>query len=350
MARMTRGRDKKYEVDPWTELKEFSFSTSGSRRGRCLYPVEPACTNKSCKAHSIQNRTVLDSLAVDGHVIMVRSKRLDSGEHVHAEFDRVGRKVATTFTGLCASHDATLFAPIDNSPLDFEDREQMFLLAYRSVLREAHAIATTAGVLEKVLEKRAQLKLPDLEQATVAGDTPIGILRGNVGPVQKEKSAFDQAYLDGRFEEVEHEIAWTPLAPPSLAVNSFFSLGCNSRTEREMPVALNVFPHNGRHAVVVSFRTPSKSLAQGLVFALKQTTGEERFRAVSRLVLKDSENFVLKPSLYESFGEIQRQLMRDYFVRTVNMYKYGHREIEPVPGLVRDNDVDKLNLFRAVDP
>ena len=115
-----------------------------------------------------------------------------------------------------------------------------------------------------------------------------------------------------------------------------------------MPVALNVFPHDGRHAIVFSFRRPSKPLAQDLVFALKRRVGEERFRAVSRLVLKNSDNFVLRPSLYNSFGEVQKQVMRDYFLGTVKMSALGGREIDPVPGVVKDGDVEKLNLFRAV--
>ena len=135
------------------------------------------------------------------------------------------------------------------------------------------------------------------EETAVEGG-PVGSLRRDVEPMGEEKRAFDQAYLDGRFADVEHELAWIPQSLPSLAVSSFFSIGYNSWSSQEMPVALNVFPHDGGHAIVFSFRRPSKPLAQDLVFALKRRVGEERFRAVSRLVLKNSDNFVLRPSLY----------------------------------------------------
>jgi len=167
-------------------------------------------------------------------------------------------------------------------------------------------------------EKKVQLKLLEPEEVAVEGE-PVGRLRGDVGPMSEEKRAFDQAYLDGRFEDVEHEIAWTPRSLPSLAVSSFFSIGYNPRSSQQMPVAFNVFPYDGKHAVVFSFRKPSKLITQDLVFGLKQTTGEERFRAVSLLVLKNSDNFVLRPSLYNSFGEAQKQVMRDYFLGTVKI-------------------------------
>jgi hypothetical protein len=66
------------------------------------------------------------------------------------------------------------------------------------------------------------------------------------------------------------------------------------------------------------------------------------------LVLKNCDNFVLRPSLYNSLGEVQKQVMRDYFLRTYKMSRLGRREIDPVPGLVKDGDVEKLNLFRNV--
>jgi hypothetical protein len=320
-------------------LRKTCQSNGKNKKEQCApvrLDVRPAahqirCTSKPCKAHSIQNRAVLDSLAEKGHVVMFKSERVDGGARVHARFDRVGRNVDTTFGGPCASHDAMLFAPIDNRPLDLEDREQLFLLAYRSVPREAHAITTGARVLEKLLDERARLNLPDLEEAAAAEGTPIGILRGNVGPIKEEKSAFDRAYLEARFDELEHEIAWPPPSPASLAVNSFFSLAANARTNQEMPVALNVSPHDGRHAVVVSFRRPSKPLAQDLIFALKQTTGEERFRALSRLT-KNSENFVLKPSLYDSFGDAQRWLMIDYFAGTATYSSTAVARYSQFPG------------------
>jgi hypothetical protein len=342
-----RGRDQKGEVKRWNELAGFSFKAAKTRRGPCLFPVEPPCTTKTCEAHSIQNRTVLDALAEEGHVVMLRTRRVARGQHLRAEFKWVGRNEATTFAGLCAPHDAKLFAPIDQRPLDLEDREQLFLLAYRSVLRQAHSIPTGTRILKRVAEKRTQLGLPDHEVAAAASG-PVRRLRDDVGPISEEKDAFDRAYLGSEFGDVEHEIAWTLPSPPSLAVSSFFSLGRNSRNHRQLPVALNVFPHDGRHAIVLSYRKPSKPLAQNLVFALKQTSGEERLRALSRLVLKDCEHFVLRPSLYSSFGNEQEQLMRDCFLGTLYTETLGRYEIEPVAGLVKGDDVEKLNLFKAI--
>jgi hypothetical protein len=346
---MAKGRSQEREVNKLNALTGYSFKAARSKPGPRLYPVNPACTTKTCKAHSIQNSTVLDFLAEQGHLIVLRTRRVDSGRLLRAEFKRVGRNNATTFEGLCAEHDTKLFAPIDNRPLDLEDREQLFLLAYRSVLRQAHAIPTGASLVEAVSERARHLGLRGLKKNDALG-RPIPRLRDGIKPIGVEKDAWDRAYLCGGFDDVDHEIAWTAPSQPSLAVSFFFSIGCNSRNYRQLPVALNVFPHDGRHAIILSYRKPSKPLAQNLIFALKRTSSEERFRAQSPLVLKNCENFVLRPSLYHSFGQEQEQLIRDYFLRTVGISTLGGREVQPVSGLVKDDDVEKLNLVKVVAP
>ena len=271
-----------------------------SKSGKCLYPIEPACTAIPCRAHSIQNRVVLDSLAEEGHVVV---PKLDFSDiyNPSTKFQRVGQNVATVFTGLCTRHDAELFAPIEKQPLDLKDRMQMFLLAYRAVLRETHTVNAMAQGVEEGHKEGVGLGFLGME-AIAAGEELKAQYVAELKHIAEQKRHFDQAFLSSDYEAVEHEVAWTPPSPPGLAVNSFFSIGVNRLTDKDMPVALNVLPFDGMHVVVISFRRPSKPLAQELIFSLKSTTNEERFCAVSRLVLKDCENFVLRPSLYKSLG------------------------------------------------
>ena len=66
----------------------------------------------------------------------------------------VGRNDAITFTGSCSEHDRRIFEPIDKSPINVQDDEHLFLLAYRSVLRELYAVAT--GAVKNQLGYRAK--------------------------------------------------------------------------------------------------------------------------------------------------------------------------------------------------
>ena len=60
-------------------------------------------------------------------------------------FQRVGRKGASTFTGLCGRHDQMLLGPVEKHQLRIIDSQHGFLLAYRAVLKENHA-SLKAGI------------------------------------------------------------------------------------------------------------------------------------------------------------------------------------------------------------
>src|ERR1700683_2516312 len=112
------------------------FRTHNSRFDKCLEP-RMKCGQKAIYAHSIQNARVIDLIVTKGHVIAPTIKFSKTSYQI--EFKSIGRNEASTFTGLCNEHATRLFKPLDTKPFDFNDREQLFLLAYRSVTRELHA-------------------------------------------------------------------------------------------------------------------------------------------------------------------------------------------------------------------
>jgi hypothetical protein len=118
------------------ELKSLIYAQSKKEYNKCLWPKSD-CTENCIKAHSIQNGQILDQLASNNHVVMaVPKQNLNTGPEI--EFKQVGRKQATTFTGLCQKHDSELFRPIDINEFDVSNQQQKFLIAYISVLRELH--------------------------------------------------------------------------------------------------------------------------------------------------------------------------------------------------------------------
>ena len=69
---------------------------------------------------------------------------------------QVGRNDASTFAGFCNQHDAELFRLLDTKPPDRADREQLFLLAYRGITCELHAIMTGAVQLQSLYTARIE--------------------------------------------------------------------------------------------------------------------------------------------------------------------------------------------------
>ena len=101
------------------------------------------CDRSAIRAHSIQNARIIDLLAKDGHVIAPRMNITKEGPAVN--FELIGRNQASTFTGMCNAHDTEMFSPLESKELNFNDQEQLFLLAHRSATRELHAVMEKIG-------------------------------------------------------------------------------------------------------------------------------------------------------------------------------------------------------------
>ena len=92
------------------------------RFNKCL-DVTMSCSHAAIRAHSVQNSTALSYIEEDGHVSELRL-RIENDKPV-CRFQRIGRNNASTFTGLCGTHDTELLKPIDTKPLNITDAEQL---------------------------------------------------------------------------------------------------------------------------------------------------------------------------------------------------------------------------------
>ena len=118
------------KVGPMAEdptYRSFFFKTQKKNFEGCLHPSF-TCKRPPIRAHSIQNRRVLDLIQQDGQVRMPRYKI--KGDKRALEFESVGRNQASTVTGLCSQHDNALFKVIDSEPLNVDNDEHLRFVAF----------------------------------------------------------------------------------------------------------------------------------------------------------------------------------------------------------------------------
>jgi hypothetical protein len=158
------------------ELFGFMMTRLKKRWDLCLCPGD-SCEEKAINAHSIQNRRTLDLLSVNGHIIMPKPKLTATALPTFI-FKSLSQNKATSFTGLCKNHDTELFKPIDTNQLDINDPEHLFLVAYRSVLREAFVSMKSAIDTQLTYQKGAAI-------LNLASYPVIGILScSNIKPIR----------------------------------------------------------------------------------------------------------------------------------------------------------------------
>ncbi|MDP9440455.1 MAG: hypothetical protein M3P49_17240 [Actinomycetota bacterium] len=338
-------------------IRKALYKAWGSRHELCLYPDAPACTNKASAAHSIQNNGTLSELSHAGHVYMIETRPMIGEKPELPDFEKRGRNQATTFKGLCNPHDSELFRPIDNNPLNLNDPEHVFLLTYRSALKEAHASEHSSRVVASVYADlvRDGVLSPGSHLDAAAEAKP----GEDADALMKEKRKLDELHLVGGHNEVTHEVVALPGRSPSLAVSGYFSAG--STNGRERWCALNVFPSNGDHLMVFSYRRFNElAVRTAFLNALGSAKGRDRERVASSLILEYSSNFVVRPSLVEAYTPAQRSAIRNYFWGSTTLqqasYLEGVRpgwgaalaeEVVEITGGIDKND-PRLNLFETV--
>ena len=312
-------------------------SIGKARRGKiekryssgCLWP-RGACGLPVARAHSIQKKGgVLTQLEKDGHVAMLEPA--DTFDRPHPlRFRLVGLNEASVFEGLCNAHDTELFSPIENGPVDPEDLEHRFLLAYRSVLKQTHTAVVSHRIaqarakefgqeLSELVRRRPLLAggHPSIEHAEAVFRVAVQGSREHRSSMEQHKLAHDQAYNSDNFYDLDHKVIKLPAyAGVHLAANSLFS--SEKYSPKNSPytfVALNVLPIDGRTWIVLSYPRALERLVLPVIEQLNEQ-GKDLLGRVSRMVLRNSETFALKPQFLDSLPEDRQEAIVSYFLKT----------------------------------
>jgi len=296
------------------EMKKFISQRIGSKFNRCFFPFEE-CKKEAIKAHSIQNKRILGLLEYKGHVVMPKIK-MDFDKGPQVSFGLVGRNVATTFTGLCKDHDNSLFAPIDDNEIDTKNKEHLFLLAFRSVLKGLHAAMKAAIDIQSSYMRGIGLGKFDSNNV----DLPMKLATEKLQAAyffDMYKLLYDQILLDRCFGKVLHREFVLNTEIPTLAVSSVFSCDIFSNaTVGPAYMVLNIFPSNNKTKVIFSYLKEHIDEAQTIFSHLMFANQHYLKYEVFKLVLRKCENFVLAPWIYESFNADQIETILNYFKET----------------------------------
>ena len=303
------------------DIKNF-FDTHNWTFEKCLEPALQ-CSAKAIRAHSIQNARVFDLLSTQNHVSMFRLKVTRVGPEIILR--KVGRNEASTFSGFCSGHDSKIFRALDNSPLDLENREQLFLLAYRSVSRELHATMEAASKLQSAYLRRVEKGWDDSEVPTPAGMEALGRAVVSWMTYRYRNEGFDLDLLNGDFSKLEHDVTVFSDQSPTVAASCLFSIDEIVKDKDIVRAVLNVVPLNTTEtAVVFTYTNADASRARIALDRVLQSVGFQQKYELSKLLLERTENFALSPAFVESWNEVKLAKVKAAFIST--MFENGITE------------------------
>lgn len=297
------------------ELLSHFFGSQGTQLNRCLEP-KMQCTKEAIRAHTVQNSRVLDLLSRDGHVLHLWWK-FGSDERPTIKFKTVGRNKATTFAGLCAEHDAALFERIDKEAIDPPDHEQLFLLAYRAVIREFHATIDGASKIQACYQKRVELGLDPKNEPSSAGIEAVGhMIKSWLTFRYKYKMDIINARSDYPAFVSHYRIL--DCERPTVAASVFFGLETDSQTDEVQGVSMNILPlDNNRVLVAIGYLNEQRQFVENRIGDVL-TADDGRFKYLcSKLLINYAENFVISPDYFDEWPNEKAEAVRCQFAKTM---------------------------------
>ncbi|MGO9769904.1 MAG: hypothetical protein ACLPSW_10170 [Roseiarcus sp.] len=196
------------------------------------------CGQAAIRAHSIQNRQTIALLEKDNHVIAWQPRFSQAGPDIALR--RIGRNDASTFAGFCNQHDTELFRPLDTKPLDVADREQLFLLAYRGITCELHAIMTGVVQLQSLYTAGIKRGADSPAASSPAGQKAVEQMLLSWATWRYRHMYYDEPLMRQSFDGVEHDTIDLNDQTPCLAASSFFTIKDVPVGEDLVGVAINI--------------------------------------------------------------------------------------------------------------
>jgi len=275
----------------------------------CLFPGEQ-CSAKAIRAHSIQNGRILEQLSLHGHVVVPRLQIREGGAPEVA-FEKIGRRNATTFTGLCGRHDSLLFRPIEENEIDRRDPQHLFLLAYRALLRECHASRKAAVDLQTNYKRGASMGVWPSDSPSEAGMLAVEKMVAAF-MIECVKAEYDLAYVSADWRRLDHWVVRLGVGP-TVAVSSFLSTGLySSQTDQAAFVALSVIPVDRETIAIFSFLRECRPQVRKAYSSIMNGPRRNVALELSRLILVKCENIAISPWLFDSYEDSKRKIISEY--------------------------------------
>lgn len=281
----------------------------------CLYPGM-SCIAKPINAHSIQNSRVFDLLNFDGHLIGLKAKPTKS-HYQELTFDKIGRNKASTFEGFCSKHDKELFEEIDDYEFDKNNNKQLFLLAYRSVAKELHASMSKAIKIQTAYLSKVEKGIVDGNSSSQEGLFATQCII-DAFEVYEYKNELDSALLSDNFDVLTHRIFEIELDKPKLACSQLFSNDSVLFKDVVSRIIMNIFPvTNHKTFAIFSSTAGEKTIVDDYLYKCIQSESLLRNYEISKMVIRNSENFFINPTHFDTWSMEKRTKILDYFLDTL---------------------------------
>lgn len=310
------------------DLHDFIRAQHAARsQGRCLFYQTTDKCSEVIDAHSIQKNGALSMIARDGYVYSTSSKFSDiKRSKGRLTLTKTHINAMSVFRGLCHHHDSLIFRPIDLEKLKPTD-EQVFLYAYRCILKERFAKECVVETLDQ------QLKVFGGTSAT--RDLLEGCKEGNqlgLAGLKSEQANYDVSHRQGRFDDIRYVMFESSQPPTAVFSGQIYpDWGFNGepiqnladRTIRRALLTFSFAPTDAGWAFLFAWHAVSDHVCRHFVSTLQAAIrgGQSVEDLLFGLVVKGCENTAYSPDWIERRSAEERRLMEDAMTHGADVLK-----------------------------
>ena len=306
----------------FNKMKGAMFNSFLVESTKCLEPTE-TCTDELIDSHSIQDSRILEVLAEDNHVIRITFDKSciskstqDNPIMPYCKYDSISVHKASVFKGLCNKHDTEIFRPIDVEVLDMDNKEHVFLLTYRSVMKELSTKIKVAGMTQSNYLSKVDL-------GEISGDVPTieGIyavqLYASAYEMYEYKKLFDEKYLSKDFSSLYSRYLILDGTPTFATSAVFTPMEMAFKKEVDEKICVSIFPYQGKVYVLFSCLNEDAAYLDKYIDEIFEATDYYQKYLISKLVLRNCENTVFAPRYFKQWTQSKKDTILKFFHDTL---------------------------------
>ena len=314
------------------ELSKIEKSFDEHRR-RCMFP---GCDQPAIESHSQQRRGAIAAIAESGHVVAVKRNVIAPlfdavpNKSPRGTIEKVGVRKASAFSGFCFAHDTELFKAIDTQQLQVNNETQVLALHRRAMAYEIRNKQKMCKMLEaafKVWRQYDATRYAYLEdqKRLLAAD-----IKYSWNPLWENCPIANLAY---KWITINKNIgiSMTSCIPPlsDLSFDAYMK-SCRDNASglysRGRPFfSLSVIPSAKQTDVVMVWNKCDSTNVDEFSRRLDDCSKVGRF--LDECVFEKSEDFCLKPSLWDSLGSEVQEKVKESVAIVKNENSGGHLSI-----------------------
>lgn len=305
-----------YDEQTFRRMKGIFFKAMKEENLKCLEPHE-LCQENLIRSHSVQDSRILEELAQNQHVYalhpdlsFISNAKPDEYAEPKLEFKWISIHEATTFKGLCNTHDTEIFKPIDTEELDIENKEHIFLLTYRAVLKEFATLCGTSRMMQKAFQDK-------VNAGVISGDVPT--MEGLLPVIQMQKALifyeykkkYDELFLNKEYDKLYYKYIILD-EKANFAVSSIFT-PMEMATEGAFEyIGINIFPYNQKTYIIFSGLKENEIVIKNYIRDIMTASGVYQKYLISKAVLRNCENVVIAPVYLNTWTDKKKETILQY--------------------------------------